>query len=168
MSRWPSSSTQCSLGAAPAVVSAPWSPARPRYLDARSVSLRAMAPVVRVLQRFAFLRGGMAASAVGNGIVASACVAGTVGGDAADLLAHGDPVEQVRWHRRIADVAPDVRRQRPGVGVLSEAGLCIGEDRCLRIAARARSTLSTPKATPLPARFSWVEWNSAVQSAIAR
>ncbi|MBD3763073.1 hypothetical protein, partial [Rhizorhabdus sp.] len=38
---------------------------------------------------------------------------------------------------------------------------------CLRIAARARPTLSTPSAAPVPARFLCVEWNSAVPSAIA-
>lgn len=64
---------------------------------------------------------GMGA-AVGDGIMAPSGVAGTVGGDAADLLLRGDGAEQIGQDGRIADVAcgdldgPNVQRLLVVVG----------------------------------------------------
>src|SRR5690606_22017213 len=86
------------FGTASSVVSAPSSPKR-----AAQIFRGAQGFVSRGgtggegLPRLCILAGrydGMCA-AVGNGIVAFACVIGTVGGDAADLLVRRDLIEQV-------------------------------------------------------------------------
>jgi hypothetical protein len=102
---WPGSN----LDAAPAAVSAPSPPERAAemFRGARGFvsghgSGGECLPRRRILAR----RDHGICAAPGNGIVASACVAGTVGGDAADLLVRRDLAEQVGSHRGITDVAP--------------------------------------------------------------
>jgi len=50
--------------------------------------------------------GATIGATIGDRIVARSSVIGAVGGDAADLLMGRDLAQQVRQHRRIADVAP--------------------------------------------------------------
>ncbi len=108
MRRCPSSFTQCIF------VSTRlrrWYPlhhrqrARPRYFDARSASFRVVAPAVTVFHGLAFLRGGMTAWAPRSAIASwhFRVVVGTVGSDAADLLARRDLVEQVVYRPIEAD-----------------------------------------------------------------
>jgi hypothetical protein len=86
------------LDAASAVVSAPSSPKRPAQVFRRALGLVSRRgscgdglPRLRVL---AGRDNGMGA-AVCNGVVAFACVVGTVGGDAADPLVRRDLTEKV-------------------------------------------------------------------------
>lgn len=67
---------------------------RPRYFDARGASFHTTAPTATVFHGLAGWDDS-AGAAVCDGIVAFAVVAGTVGGDTADLHLRRDLIKQV-------------------------------------------------------------------------
>ena len=93
--------------------------ARPRYFEGRTASFRARAPGVSGFRSLAFLRGGITVLALRaaplvhenmhcravDGIVAFACIVGTVHSNAAKLLVCWVLLEKVRQHRCIPDAA---------------------------------------------------------------